>query len=118
MDNVVLLVGLIISPLVTVVGLVLNHQSNLRTAAALAIKNKSEAEKIEAETNELTIKNNSEQMKYWIKITEDLRNEVAELRKEKNALAVENMALRQQVNAQELEIESLRKKVTALEGKK
>jgi regulator of replication initiation timing len=57
-------------------------------------------------------------MAYWIKITEDLRNEVAELRKEKNALALENITLRQQVNAQELEIESLRRKVTALEGKK
>jgi len=118
MDNLVLIIGLIISPLVTVVGLVLNHQSNLRTAAALAVKNKSEAEKIEAETTELTIKNNSAQMAYWIKITEDLRNEVADLRLEKNALALENITLRQQVNAQELEIDSLRRKVTALEGKK
>ena len=118
MDNIVLIIGLVISPLVTVVGLVLNHQANLRTAKALAEKTKSESEKIEAETNELTIKNNSEQMKYWIKITEDLRNEVADLRKEKNALALENITLRQQVNAQELEIDSLRRKVTALEGKK
>ena len=118
MDNLVLIIGLIVSPVVTVVGLVLNHQSNLRTAASLAVKNKSESEKLEAETTELTIKNNSAQMAYWIKITEDLRKEVAELRKEKNALAMENITLRQQVNAQEQEIETLRNKVAVLEGKK
>jgi len=57
LDNIALIIGLVISPIVTVVGLVLNHQANLRTTAALAEKTKvdgvnvvSEAEKIEAET--------------------------------------------------------------------
>jgi len=110
MDNIVLLVGLVISPLVTIIGLILSYRQNAK-------KTTSEAKKLEAEADEITLKNQLAQLQYYIKITEDLRGEVSELRKEKNALVAENITLRQQVNAQEQEIQTLRKKVTALEGK-
>lgn len=132
MDNIALIIGLVISPIVTVVGLVLNHQANLRTTAALAEKTKvdgvkvvSEAEKIEAETAELGIKNQSAQMQYWITITENLRSDVAELRKEKNELANENILLRQQItnqnmkiDAQDYEMARMQSKIEVLEGRK
>ena len=132
MDNIALIIGLVISPIVTVVGLVLNHQANLRTAATLAEKTKaesfkvsSEAEKIEAETSELTIKNQNAQMQYWITITESLRGEVAELRREKNELSNENIALRQQItnqnmkiDAQDYEMARMHSKIEVLEGRK
>jgi uncharacterized 2Fe-2S/4Fe-4S cluster protein (DUF4445 family) len=106
----VLIIGLVISPVVTIIGLVLNYRQNAK-------KSQSESEKLQAEADEITLKNQLTQLQYYIKITEDLRGEVAELRKEKNALVAENITLREQVNAQEKEIETLRNKVAVLEGR-
>jgi hypothetical protein len=124
MENLVLIIGIVISPIVTVLGLFLNHRSNKIAAEALARKNESEADKITAEANLIGTNTMAQQIAHITSIVETLRAEVEELRQQRGEMEIENMTLRQQVTAQSLKIDAqeyqiinLKRVVDSLSGK-
>lgn len=70
------LVGAVVSPLVTALGLYLQHQRDRRKVVAESKKEEAEAEKIEQEAKTLELKNNIDTVNYYIGVVTALRSEV------------------------------------------
>jgi hypothetical protein len=78
-DNEVLIIGMvgaIVSPLVTALGLYLQHQRDKNKVLAETKKEAAEAEKLEAEAKALDIKSNMDTVNFYIGMVNALRLEV------------------------------------------
>lgn len=140
-DRVILLgiLGAIISPIVTAIGLFLQYKKDLKKEESEQVVKEAEAKKIEADAHALDTKVSMDQIKFYVDMVNTLRDEVSALTDmgrrnnreieiltskllvaddEKRRLAIDKQELLSRISRYEVEVKQLRAEVESLRNKK